>query len=105
MRALVESYARLPPAGTFQAGASLGLVVDRLSDTFLLGLRLASPFLIYSVVVNLAVGLINKLTPQIPVYFIAMPIVTAGGLLLLYVTVDDVLRIFMEAFASWLVKG
>lgn len=105
LRALVDSYARLPPGGTFQTGASLALVVDRLTDTFLLALRLASPFLIYSVVVNFAVGLINKLTPQIPVYFIAMPIITAGGLLLLYATVDDVLRMFLEAFASWLVKG
>ncbi|WP_018387933.1 flagellar biosynthetic protein FliR [Ancylobacter sp. FA202] len=105
LRAVVESYSRLPPAGPFVAGASLGLFVDRLSDTFLLGLRLASPFLVYSVVVNLAVGLINKLTPQIPVYFIAMPMVTAGGLLLLYVTVDDVLRMFVEAFTSWLAKG
>jgi len=105
LRALIDSYARLPPAGTFQTGASLALVVDRLTDTFLLALRLASPFLIYSVVVNFAVGLINKLTPQIPVYFIAMPIITAGGLLLLYATVDDVLRMFLEAFASWLVKG
>ncbi|SCW94576.1 flagellar biosynthetic protein FliR [Ancylobacter rudongensis] len=105
LRAIVESYSRLPPAGAFPAGGSLGLFVDRLSDTFLLGLRLASPFLVYSVVVNLAVGLINKLTPQIPVYFIAMPMVTAGGLLLLYVTVDDVLRMFMEAFTSWLAKG
>ncbi|WP_421699445.1 flagellar biosynthetic protein FliR [Ancylobacter sp.] len=105
LRALIDSYARLPPAGTFQTGASLALVVDRLTDTFLLALRLASPFLIYSVVVNFAVGLINKLTPQLPVYFIAMPIITAGGLLLLYATVDDVLRMFLEAFASWLVKG
>lgn len=105
LRALIDSYARLPPAGTFQTGASLALVVDRLTDTFLLALRLASPFLIYSVVVNFAVGLINKLTPQLPVYFIAMPIITAGGLLLLYATVDDVLRMFLGAFASWLVKG
>lgn len=105
LRALVESYARLPAGGTFQAGATLGLYVDRLSDTFLLALRLASPFLIYSMIVNFAVGLTNKLVPQIPVYFIAMPIVTAGGLFLLYAVGGHVLAMFNAAFAQWLALG
>lgn len=105
VRALVESYARLPAGGTLQAGMTLGLYVDRLTDTFSLALRLASPFLIYSVVVNFAVGLTNKLVPQIPVYFISMPAVTAGGLLLLYAVAGDLLTMFSEAFATWLAAG
>ncbi|MFD2031535.1 flagellar biosynthetic protein FliR [Ancylobacter dichloromethanicus] len=105
VRAVVESYTRLPPGGTLQSGMTLGLYVDRLTDTFSLALRLASPFLIYSVVVNFAVGLTNKLVPQIPVYFIAMPAVTAGGLLLLYAVAGDLLTKFSEAFASWLAAG
>ncbi|MCK0207929.1 flagellar type III secretion system protein FliR [Starkeya koreensis] len=105
LRALVDSYTRLPPGGTFQAGGALGLYVDRLADTFLLALRLASPFLIYSMVVNFAVGLTNKLVPQIPVYFIATPIVTAGGLFLLYLVGDELLTMFTTAFAQWLAVG
>ena len=39
--------------------------------------------------VNFAIGVTNKLTPQIPVYFIATPFVMLGGLFLLLLTVHD----------------
>ena len=105
LRAVVDSYSRLPPGNALTAGISLGMLVDRLSETFLLGVKLASPFLVYSMVVNFAVGLTTKLTPQIPVYFIAMPIVTAGGLLLFYATADDLLSMFVAEFSGWLARG
>ncbi|MBS9479294.1 flagellar biosynthetic protein FliR [Ancylobacter radicis] len=105
IKALVDSYSRIPPAQAMNAGGVLTQAVDQLSATFLLALRLASPFMIYSVVVNFAVGLTNKLTPQIPVYFIAMPFVTLGGLLLLYAIADDMLAMFIAAFGVWLRGG
>ena len=43
-------------------------------------IRLGSPFIAYAILVNLAIGFVNKLTPQIPVYFISLPFVIAGGL-------------------------
>jgi flagellar biosynthesis protein FliR len=60
-----------------------------------LTLRITSPFIVYSVLVNLAIGLINKLTPTIPVYFISVPFVMLGGFLLLYLTSDELLTQFM----------
>lgn len=105
IRALVDSYGRIPPAQALNAGGVLTQAVDQLSATFVLALRLASPFLIYSVIVNLAVGITNKLTPQIPVYFIAMPFVTLGGLLLLYAIADDMLAMFIDAFGVWMKGG
>jgi flagellar biosynthetic protein FliR len=69
---------------------------------FTLALRVASPFVIYAVIVNFAVGLANKLTPSIPVYFISIPFVLIGGLLLLYLTGREMVLQFSIAFASWL---
>lgn len=105
LRGLVESYQVMPPEAGFSPRLSLVNIADQLASTFVLGLRIASPFLIYSVIVNLAVGITNKLTPQIPVFFIAMPFVTAGGLLLLFFTVKEVLSVFSNAFGAWLVAG
>ena len=61
-------------------------------------LRLLSPFLIYGLVFNIAVGMVNKLAPQIPVYFIALPFIMTGGLLLLYYGSSDFLVQFAEGF-------
>ncbi len=46
----------------------------------------------------MAIGLINKLAPQIPVYFISTPYVLAGGLLLLYFGIAAVVNLFVNGF-------
>ena len=51
------------------------------------------------------VGIANKLTPQIPVYFISVPMVLAGGFFLLYFTIGESLRVFMMGFMGWLARG
>ena len=73
---------------------------DGLSDAFLTVLRLSAPFVIFTISVNLVSGIVNKLTPQIPVYFILTPFLIAGGLALLYWIGDDMLALFMAALAD-----
>ena len=68
-------------------------------------LRIASPFIVFAVVVNLAIGLVNRLTPQIPVYFISGPFVIAGGLILFYFVSGAMVAAFMTAFGDWAVRG
>lgn len=99
---LVRSYSVWPPSEGVTAAIRLTTLVDRLSASFMLALRVASPFLIYAVIVNLAVGFANKLTPTIPVYFISLPFVMAGGLILLHQIGGELLLQFLTAFVSWL---
>ena len=61
--------------------------------------------IIYSIIVNFAIGVTNKLTPQIPVFFIATPFVLLGGFFLLMLTVHEFFGFFTVAFHSWLVGG
>ncbi|KRE15744.1 flagellar biosynthetic protein FliR [Bosea sp. Root381] len=105
IRALAGSYSRIAPGTTLDAQGGLIQIADRASETFYLALRIGSPFMVYAVVVNLAIGLMNKLTPQIPVYFISLPFVIAGGLFLLYFSGPEALRLFITAFSAWLLNG
>lgn len=102
LRGLVGSYQIWLPATGISAEGGLTQLVDHLSIAFTLALRVASPFVVYAVIVNFAVGLANKLTPSIPVYFISIPFVLTGGLLLLYLTGREMVLQFSIAFASWL---
>ncbi|WP_112664678.1 flagellar biosynthesis protein FliR [Microvirga flavescens] len=104
-RGLVASYSRLPPGQGFGAQTALVQITDQITDAFLLSLRISSPFIIYSVIVNLAVGITNKLTPQIPVYFLATPFVLLGGLLMLYFLFTEFMSLFMAGFIQWLSHG
>jgi flagellar biosynthetic protein FliR len=102
---LVLSYDVVPVDGAFDARHALREIADLLDETFRIGLRIASPFVIYALIVNLAISLINRLTPQIAVFYIATPFVAAGGLALLYVTIKPLLQGFLLGFGAWLATG
>jgi flagellar biosynthetic protein FliR len=104
-RGLIASYSRLPLGEGLGTRLSLTQLVDQIGVAFVLALRISSPFILYSVIVNLAVGLANKLTPQIPVYFLATPFIMIGGLLIVYLAASDYVLLFMEAFSTWLRDG
>lgn len=104
-RGLLASYAVLPVSEPFSAGLSLTKLADAFSNTFVLALQISSPFIVYALFINFLVGIANKLTPQIPVYFIALPFILAGGLVLFYLTIGEALRLFIAGFMGWLATG
>lgn len=100
IRALVGSYTVAPLNVFFNPQAALVNVTDTLSEAFFLVIRLGNPFIAYAILVNLTVGFVNKLTPQIPVYFIAQPVIIGGGVILFYFAVGTMLSLFADGFMS-----
>jgi flagellar biosynthetic protein FliR len=100
IRALVSSYQVAPLNVFFNPQAALVDVADTLSDSFFLVLRLGSPFVAYALLVNLTVGFVNKLTPQIPVYFISQPLIIGGGIVLFYLAIGTLLSLFTDGFVA-----
>jgi flagellar biosynthetic protein FliR len=98
IRALVASYQVAPLDVMFNPQAALVDVTDTLSESFLVVLRLGSPFVAYSLLVNLTIGFVNKLVPQIPVYFISLPFVIAAGLIIFYFAIGTMLSLFADGF-------
>jgi flagellar biosynthetic protein FliR len=105
LRALVASYSVIHVTDVFDVRFALTKVTDASSDSFLLVAQLASPFLVYSLVINFLFGVMNKLSPLIPVYFISAPFVLAGGLILLFFTFGEALKLFLAGFQNFLVNG
>lgn len=105
LRALVTSYSVLPVSELFDPRFALGRVTDAASESFFLIARLTAPFLVFSLIINFLSGILNKMTPTIPVYFIVMPFVIAGGLFILYFTIGEVLTLFLSGFQSFLANG
>ena len=98
VKALILSYDVAPLGKIFDPQGALIDFVDTTAASFYLTLRLASPFLAYAILVNLAIGFINKLAPQIPVYFISMPFVVTGGLIMMYFAIRVLLALFADGF-------
>ncbi len=100
VKALVASYRVAPLDVFFNPQAALVDIADTVSDSFFLVIRLGSPFVAYAILVNLTIGFVNKLAPQIPVYFISLPFVVAGGLLLFYFAIGTLLSLFVDGFVD-----
>lgn len=100
VRALVASYSIAPLNLFFNPQAALVDIADTLSEAFYMVLRLGSPFVAYAILVNLTIGFVNKLVPQIPVYFISLPFVIAGGLIIFYFAAGSMLALFADGFMA-----
>lgn len=104
LHALVDSYAAVPVAKQLAANFGIIKIVDAATDAFFLALRISAPFIVYSLMINLMFGILGKMTPQIPVYFISIPFVLAGGGVILYFSSAEFLQIFMTGFSEWLAR-
>ena len=99
-KALIESYVQMPVGGPMQVQKLLITLTDTVQTTTMIMLRLASPFLIYGLMFNISIGMINKMAQQIPVFFISTPYLIAGGLFMLYLSIAAMLKQFADAFPS-----
>jgi flagellar biosynthetic protein FliR len=83
LTALAGSYHVFPAGGVLAPGDLAETALRAVADSFGLALRLASPFLLISLVWQSGLGLLSRLVPHIQLYFAAMPAQLLGGLLLL----------------------
>jgi flagellar biosynthesis protein FliR len=76
-----------------------------LTQSHLLALRICSPFLIFGLVVNVAIGLLARLTPQVQIYFISGPLLIFLGIYALMLLSQDFFTAFTAEFADWTRRG
>ncbi len=95
--ALANSYTVFPAGGVLSADDLAQVAVHAASSSFSLSLRLAAPFVLISLVWQVALGLLARLVPQIQVHFAALPGQVLGGLLLLALLGGPILRVWMAA--------
>jgi flagellar biosynthetic protein FliR len=97
LAALAGSYHVIAPGTLLPAGDGTELAVRAVGQCFALALELASPFVLASIVWTVVIGLIARLVPNVPVYFVAMPGQILGGLALLAVLGGAVMATWMDA--------
>jgi len=86
LAALAGSY-QLVPAGQLLPVADTALsAVHAAGGAFALAIRLASPFLLVSIIWHVGTGLLARLVPRMQIYFVVMPGQILGGIALLAVS-------------------
>lgn len=102
-RAMILSY-DVVPAGVFPRASDLTpWGVANVSASFSLAFSLAAPFLIFAILYNLTLGVINRAMPQLMVAFVGAPVIALGALFLLMLLAPVMLSVWfqaMQGFAS-----
>jgi flagellar biosynthetic protein FliR len=96
--AIAHSYQLFPftrPAPTADAAA---LAVQTVASSFALGIQLAAPVIVFSLVFNIATGLIGRVMPQFQIFFVASPLAVLFGLSIFAVSLGGMGMIWVDHY-------
>lgn len=96
------SYDVLPAGGYPDPAAASDWTLALVTRCFSLAFSLAAPFVIASMIYNLALGAINRAMPQLMVSMVGAPALTLGALALLAVATPFVMAVWLQAFELFL---
>lgn len=94
---VIASYNLFPFASMPEGQALSRWGLSQVSQGFSLAFLMAAPFVIASTIYNLTLGVINRAMPQLMVAFVGAPVITFGGLFLLFACVPLMLTVWIEA--------
>jgi flagellar biosynthetic protein FliR len=96
--AVIDSYTLFVPGVALPWGDFSDLMTRTVAHAFALGFQLSAPFLVVGLVFYLGLGLINRLMPQVQVFFIAMPLQIALAFFVMALTLSAGMLWFLSDF-------
>jgi len=76
----------------------LKMLLTMTTKSLVLGLQLASPLVVMGVLMQFCFGIVNRLMPQIQVFFILQPLQLLLGFIVILYSIAIILKHFMEFF-------
>ena len=95
---MVGSYRLIAPAQPLVMSDFTTMAVRTLGDSFLLGVQLAAPVLVFALIFNLASGLIARVMPSFQVYFAAAPLSVLLGLSIFALSLGALGTVFIDRY-------
>ena len=98
LAAIVQSYQLFPiakPAPVADAGQ---LAIQTMGGSFALGLQLAAPVVVFSLIFNIATGLVGRVMPQFQIFFVASPLMVLFGLSIFALSLGSIGMIWIDRY-------
>jgi flagellar biosynthesis protein FliR len=97
---LAVSYEVIPPVNPLLLNDFAAMAVRTVGDSFLLGVQLAAPVLVFALIFNLAAGLVGRVMPQFQIFFVTAPLSIILGLSIFTLSIGVIGTIFIERFRT-----
>lgn len=102
--AVVHSYQLFQPGAPLPVDDFAHMVTLMVSQSFLIGVEMAAPFLVTGLLFALALGVMARLAPQMQVFFVFMSAQVAYGLFLFAVTIAAMMTFWLRHFEANLIE-
>jgi flagellar biosynthetic protein FliR len=100
--AMVKSYEIFPFTRAVPIDDAATLAVRTVADSFKLGLQLSAPVLVFSIVFNLATGLVGRVMPSFQIFFVTSPLSVILGLSLLGLSLGGIAMVWTDRYRDLL---
>jgi len=98
LRALVDSYGLFEPGNLMVGGDAVHLIARKVGDSFTLALRIAAPLMVTSLTYYLGLGILGRLMPMLPIFFIGLPLQLLMQIITLMLALPAIMMVFMKYF-------
>lgn len=97
---MVGSYEVIRPTGPLIYQDATELVIRTVADSFALGVQLAAPVIVFSLIFNLATGLVGRVMPQFQIFFAATPLNVLLGLSVFALSLGVLGMVFIDRYRA-----
>jgi flagellar biosynthetic protein FliR len=98
IEAMVESYVLFKPGLAPDLGDMSQMMARQIADTFILGVQLSAPFFVVSLAYYMGLGVLTRLSPQIPVFFVAMPLQIIISTVIMILAIGGIMTVYLQHF-------
>lgn len=102
LASIVRSYSLFPFDHRVMVSDATSLAVKTMSDSFALGVQLAAPIIVFSLIFNVATGLVGRVMPQFQVFFVATPLSVMLGLSILALSLGLIGMVWVSRYRDLL---
>jgi len=97
---LVGSYELIAPARPLIAADFTELAVRTVGDSFLLGVQLSAPVIVFALIINLAAGLVGRVMPAFQIFFAVAPLSIILGLSVFALSLGVLGTVFIDRYRT-----
>ena len=97
---LVGSYEAIAPAQPLMVGDFAEMAVRTLGDSFMLGVQLSAPVIVFALIFNLASGLVGRVMPAFQIFFAAAPLSVILGLSVFALSLGVLGTVFIDRYRA-----
>ncbi|HLK23788.1 MAG TPA: flagellar biosynthetic protein FliR [Caulobacteraceae bacterium] len=100
--AMAHSYTLFPPMRPLPLGDVAQLAVETVARSFSLGFQLALPVVVFSLIFNVATGLVGRMMPQFQIFFVATPLSLLLGLSIFALSLGGIGVVWAGAYEAFM---